>query len=124
MQGDGICNDGRSSSPQSVLCDLGTDCRDCGPFHWRVPVGHTVDLPVPKPIEQLRMRGIPVQLRVTETVPAFWMPYANPDFDVDVSRQVHHNGAVELGNTQIVHHHLEVSLFLGPGPDYRTAVLM
>ena len=51
----------------------------------------------------------PVHLRITETVLAFWMPYTNPDHDVDVSGQVHHNGAVGTGNTQIVHHHLQVS---------------
>lgn len=115
-QGNGKCEDGRSSSHQGmkegVLCDLGTDCQDCGPFHWRVPVRHP-DLPYllrPRPIQQLRKRGIPVYARITETVPAFWMPYTNPDHDVDVSGQVHHNGAVETGNTQIVHHHLQVSL--------------
>ena len=48
------------------------------------------------------------------TVPRFWMPYANPEFDVDVSGQVHHNGLVEAGNTQIVHHNLEVSLSEDP----------
>ncbi len=117
VQSDGVCQDGRSSSMQGmkegVLCDLGTDCHDCGLFYWRVPVSHG-DSPLPRPIRQLQARETPVFLRRTMTVPRFWMPYANPKFDVDVSGQVHHDGLVEAGNTQIVHHNLAVSIHEEP----------
>jgi hypothetical protein len=35
---DGVCDDGRTTNPEAdvvmrkVLCDLGTDCKDCGPW--------------------------------------------------------------------------------------------
>merc|ERR1719149_306908 len=29
--GDGMCQDGGSSSQQPAVCELGSDCEDCGP---------------------------------------------------------------------------------------------
>ena len=55
---------------------------------------------IPKPIAELRARGIEVYVRATATVPSFSMPYTNATHDVDVSGQMQFAGSVELGLTQ------------------------
>ncbi|KAK9842464.1 hypothetical protein WJX81_001323 [Elliptochloris bilobata] len=94
---DGTCDDGRSGAGQ-VFCDLGTDCADCGPWKHRGPAGGNASA---APIQALVARGVEVYVARTKTVPSFIMPFTNPKHDVDVSGQMHSNGQVELGITQI-----------------------
>lgn len=89
-----------------VLCDLGTDCSDCGPWTYHVPKSLADGLnngPPIRPVQQLVKRGLQVYTRRTTTVPSFIMPYTNWKHDVDVSEQMEHAGAVEQGLTQVCH---------------------
>eukprot|EP00884_Botryococcus_braunii_P021704 jgi/Botrbrau1/8217/Bobra.0392s0013.1 len=99
-----VCDDGRLGDRQKVLCDLGTDCADCGPWKYQVPkslaAGAEAGPPI-RPIQQLVARGLEVYTRQTTTQPSFIMPYTNWKHDVDVSEQLEHMGAVEQGLTQV-----------------------
>lgn len=53
------------------------------------------------PVADLLGRGVEVYVKQTRTVPPFLMPYTNPKQDVDVSGQMHINGNIELGLTQV-----------------------
>ncbi|KAI8471235.1 MAG: hypothetical protein J3K34DRAFT_458460 [Monoraphidium minutum] len=105
---DGVCDDGRHPHNMStgheawVLCDLGTDCGDCGPWKgakhsaaWREPVG---------PVEFLRRKGVEMRVRKSSLVPRFWFAYTNPQHDVDVSGHMAGGGVVELGISHIFYH--------------------
>ncbi len=50
----------------------------------------------------LSAMGIDVYTRHTRTVPSFLMPFTNPKHDVDVSGQMHVNGHIEIGLTQVL----------------------
>ena len=49
----------------------------------------------------LSAMGVDVYTKRTRTVPAFMMPFTNPKHDVDVSGQMHVNGHIEIGLTQV-----------------------
>ena len=81
-----------------VFCDLGTDCSDCGPWVHL----HLRGEEVATPVQALSAMGIDVYTRHTRTLPSFLMPFTNPKHDVDVSGQMHVNGHIEIGLTQVV----------------------
>lgn len=81
-----------------VLCDLGTDCSDCGPWKFQVP---TPDHTIPKPVQLLREHRTTINVAQTATNPPFLMPYTSPEQDTDVSAQMHASRVVELGLTQV-----------------------
>ncbi|EIE24267.1 hypothetical protein COCSUDRAFT_65824 [Coccomyxa subellipsoidea C-169] len=95
----GICEDGRGGDGR-VYCDLGTDCADCGPWTHAVPWSPG-ELQAASPVADLLGQGVEVYVKQTRTVPPFLMPYTNPKQDVDVSGQMHINGNIELGLTQV-----------------------
>ena len=49
----------------------------------------------------LSAMGVDVYTKQTRTVPFFMMPFTNPKHDVDVSGQMHVNGHIEIGLTQV-----------------------
>ena len=49
----------------------------------------------------LSAMGVDVYTKQTKTVPSFMMPFTNPKHDVDVSGQMHVNGHIEIGLTQV-----------------------
>lgn len=53
------------------------------------------------PVAHLLGLGVEVYVKRTRTVPSFLMPYTNPKQDVDVSGQMHVNGNIEIGLTQV-----------------------
>ena len=57
-----------------VRCDLGTDCSDCGPYRAQLAPGK---LPGSQ-VAMLLGRNITVLTRLTNTRPAFMMPYTDP----------------------------------------------
>eukprot|EP00884_Botryococcus_braunii_P021699 jgi/Botrbrau1/8212/Bobra.0392s0010.2 len=95
---------GDRGNRQKVLCDLGTDCADCGAWKYQVPKSLAAGAergPPIRPIQQLVARGLEVYTRRSTTQPSFLMPYTNWKHDVDVSEQMEHTGAVEQGLTQV-----------------------
>ncbi len=83
-----------------VYCDLGTDCADCGPWTHDMP-SLLGEAQASLPVAHLLGLGVEVYVKRTRTVPSFLMPYTNPKQDVDVSGQMHINGNIELGLTQV-----------------------
>jgi hypothetical protein len=83
-----------------VYCDLGTDCADCGPWTHSVPESWEEAMES-TPVATLLSLGVEVYVKRTHTKPQFLMPYANHKQDVDVSGQMHFNGNIELGLTQV-----------------------
>lgn len=81
-----------------VLCDLGTDCSDCGGWSFE---GIGPDETAPRPIKMLLDLEVTVNLAHTSTVPSFLMPYTDPAHDVDVSGQMAAMQNVEIGLTQV-----------------------
>ncbi len=82
-----------------VFCDLGTDCSDCGSWRHLQRKGKEIATPV----AALMAMGIDLYSKETRTLPSFIMPFTNPKHDVDVSGQMHVNGNIEIGLTQVVH---------------------
>lgn len=127
---DGVCQEGRAgrgpaaaaaagdgTGPFEVLCDLGTDCSDCGPWRYIGPIdGLAWD-----PVAELRGRGVALAVRSTATPVPFWMPYTDPGADVDVSGQMHELGLIEPGLTWIWHKVLKARC--AAQPDGRALVL-
>ena len=81
-------------------CDLGTDCADCGPWTRAVPWSPG-EVQAATPVADLLGQGVEVFVKLTRTVPPFLMPYTTPKQDVDVSGQMHINGNIEIGLTQV-----------------------
>jgi len=106
---DGVCNDGRqgpreqdSSSHRVVLCDLGTDCEDCGPWTPSGPTPSWAADGSGGPIELLRSRNVEVRVRSTGTVPPFMFAYTDPKRDLGVSKDMDAPPyGVEMGITKI-----------------------
>ena len=80
-----------------VFCDLGTDCSDCGSWTHLQRKGEEIATPV----AALSAMEIDVYSKETRTLPSFIMPFTNPKHDVDVSGQMHVNGNIEIGLTQV-----------------------
>lgn len=84
-------------SSLQVFCDLGTDCSDCGPWIHLQRKNEKIATPV----ATLSAMRIDVFSKKTRTLPSFVMPFTNPKHDVDVSGQMHVNGHIEIGLTQV-----------------------
>ncbi|GMH44297.1 hypothetical protein BSKO_12231 [Bryopsis sp. KO-2023] len=98
--GNGICEDGSDAAESEikVLCDLGTDCSDCGPWATEAPKGE----PLPKTnIKALTEQEHDLFVRSTITEPSFLMPYTDFQLDNDVSGQMHRFRIVEGGLTAL-----------------------
>jgi len=83
-----------------VICDLGTDCSDCG--KW---TGHrmTWDGPEEGPVAFIRKRNATVIVRRTSTQPSFLMAITRREVDPDVSSMIENYGAMEGGVTRVAH---------------------
>eukprot|EP00884_Botryococcus_braunii_P020609 jgi/Botrbrau1/7231/Bobra.0021s0016.1 len=101
----GVCNDGRSGAGR-VLCDMGTDCSDCGAWSLQLPASRRA-APLWEPITYLRDRGIEVYVKDANTDHSFRMAYTNSSVDVDLSMQMDRFGWVEGGLTQMWGHVLQ-----------------
>jgi len=117
----GVCDEGRRTDwagvPRDgvqVLCDLGTDCADCGPYKFNVS-GNGSSFKADMPIKRLRTQNIEVRVLPTSTKPSFLMAFTNPAFDVDVSSSMVNGGAVEMGLTQVWYHRLKGQCLRGDG---------
>ena len=88
---------------EDVLCDLGTDCTDCGPWVYKLD---NTEVQPPKPISALREEGIIVRVAATKTVPSFKMPYSDHLKDKDVSGQMFAGQVYERG-LSMVHHRVQ-----------------
>mmetsp|Transcript_5720 Transcript_5720/g.12635 ORF Transcript_5720/g.12635 Transcript_5720/m.12635 type:complete len:565 (+) Transcript_5720:140-1834(+) len=107
---DGVCDEGRIQFPEpspsaaTVLCDLGTDCADCGPWTPSAPPGWLTQKRM-GPIELLRSKNISVYVKPTTQYISkqmnFLFAYTDPTKDYDVSRSMEHGRSVELGITKI-----------------------
>ena len=83
---------------QEVLCDLGTDCTDCGPWVYKLDESESSP---PKPVSALRAEGILIVVDKTRTVPEFLMPYSDHEKDVDVSSQLYGDKIYERGLSMV-----------------------
>lgn len=114
---DGRCDDGsgllaapNSSKSVALLCELGTDCADCGFIPRRVAPHPPLRRVMPAApdnlhepaaasdasgVELLRARGIEVNLAWTKTEPHFLMPFTDPRADTDVSANMASKRVVE-----------------------------
>ena len=109
-----INQDGVTRVPGTVsrlLCDLGTDCADCGPspplrgmasLAAMMPAARPSPAPRPAPhpetdhrVAYLRSRSVEVRAAWTLTQPAFIMPFTDPRDDFDVSRAMQEKRVVE-----------------------------
>ena len=68
----------------------------------------------------LSAMGVDVYTKQTKTLPSFMMPFANPKHDVDVSGQMHVNGHIEIGLTQVSESPTKCCGPLGPLPQNRS----
>ena len=64
----------------------------------------------------LSAMGVDVYTKQTKTVPSFMMPFTNPKHDVDVSGQMHVNGHIEIGLTQVSRSLAKCCGWCGPVP--------
>ncbi|GMH44326.1 hypothetical protein BSKO_12260 [Bryopsis sp. KO-2023] len=96
----GVCEDGSEANEREikVLCDLGTDCSDCGPWTTEAPEGESLPK---RNIEALNKQKIELFVRETVTQPPFLMAYTDYELDNDVSGQMHHVRIVEGGLTAL-----------------------
>lgn len=85
--------------PYNVLCDLGTDCTDCGPWHYRGPRAALRWTPVKDIVQN---QGLQLNVRSTATPVPFWMPYSDPFSPDDLfSNKLASDGLAEPGITWI-----------------------
>uniref|UniRef100_A0A383VNT6 Methyltransferase FkbM domain-containing protein n=1 Tax=Tetradesmus obliquus TaxID=3088 RepID=A0A383VNT6_TETOB len=106
---DGVCDDGRFVANMTrglasrVLCDLGTDCSDCGIWKgkqhsaaWSEPVG---------PIEYLRRANLSVLARRSAMEPlVYYFAVTDPAHDIDLSTHFANLGSVEPQISHIAYH--------------------
>ncbi|KAG2485238.1 hypothetical protein HYH03_016024 [Edaphochlamys debaryana] len=88
-----------------LLCDLGTDCADCGPWNGTVPTGWE---PHDGPVAWLRAEhNASLFVRTTDTPRPFLAAITHHQADPDVSAMLWHYGAMEGGVTRVLHWMLE-----------------
>eukprot|EP00775_Hariotina_reticulata_P012528 gene12528-12661_t len=105
---DGVCDDGRYLTNMTrhlgsrVLCDLGTDCSDCGSWkgvqhskHWTESVG---------PVEYLRQQRLVMWTRRSLLDLQFHLAYTDPAHDVDFSHNFNGLGSMEARLSHIAYH--------------------
>ncbi|KAG1672226.1 hypothetical protein FOA52_002927 [Chlamydomonas sp. UWO 241] len=104
---DGVCDDGRTTSPEAdmltrrVVCDLGTDCQDCGPWTPSGDAPWSVNGGPPGPIARLLAKEVEVRVKRSRSKPDFLFAYTSPDADYDVSNHYESGGLVEGSITKI-----------------------
>ncbi|KAL4427805.1 hypothetical protein ABPG75_001894 [Micractinium tetrahymenae] len=108
----GVCNEGRPTPDKDesdsltifeVLCDLGTDCSDCGPWvHNNTDASDSW-----RPIQEIRDKQFDVFTRQARHPGGFYMAFTDPVKDVDVSSAIHHNALLEVGFTWAWHLNLK-----------------
>eukprot|EP00873_Tetraselmis_striata_P042505 jgi/Tetstr1/462769/TSEL_007721.t1 len=92
----GKCNDGRGKVDfETVSCDLGTDCSDCGEWRGRVTESLVPAATAGRMIADLKAESSEVLIRATTCPPTFLFAFTNPKYDVDVSSHVHNSGCLE-----------------------------
>ncbi|GFR47994.1 hypothetical protein Agub_g9818, partial [Astrephomene gubernaculifera] len=98
-----------------LLCDLGTDCNDCGPWVGTVPEGWG---PAAGPVSWLRStHNASMFTRRTTTPRPFRAAITHHSADPDVSAMIWHYGAMEGGVTRIVNAVLDGQCVLSAGVD-------
>lgn len=111
----GICDEGRladySGVPMvgiQVLCDLGSDCADCGPYKFN---GSGLDsaFVADSPVKRLASQQVDIRVRATSTQPSFLMAFTDPLLDMDMSGQMASIGAIQMGLAQVWHYRLKKS---------------
>ncbi|GLC34958.1 hypothetical protein PLESTB_001183000 [Pleodorina starrii] len=96
-----------------LLCDLGTDCSDCGPWVGTVPDGWA---PSAGPVSWLRAtHNASMFVRLTSTPRPFRAAITHHKTDPDVSAMLWHYGAMEGGVTRVLHHILDGQCEPGSG---------
>lgn len=98
---DGVCQDGRpppGSNATSfyetlhpVICDLGTDCADCGPWVTNA----SPEALAWTPVELLRSVETKLLVRRVASPAGYIFGITDPDLDTDVSRHVNRTGLFE-----------------------------
>ncbi|KAJ9505292.1 hypothetical protein QJQ45_029574 [Haematococcus lacustris] len=120
---DGVCDEGRgatSTTSLNILCDLGTDCSDCGEFSG--PLLDRSEWAEGGPVAYLVKQQVKLLTRMTETEPAMQMMFTDPEVDLDVSAALVRDKVVENGITQVFHQVLEGRCF-DPATGQRALVL-
>ncbi|KDD75446.1 hypothetical protein H632_c682p1, partial [Helicosporidium sp. ATCC 50920] len=97
---DGVCNEGRPAEGEdpiafglqrvNVTCDLGTDCADCGPWHFYGRTDWARDW---HPVADLRARNVSLVTRRVGQPQPYLFGYTDSSIDVDVSGQMDYRGA-------------------------------
>ncbi|KAG2430582.1 hypothetical protein HXX76_010100 [Chlamydomonas incerta] len=88
-----------------LLCDLGTDCADCGAWKGTVPEGWGDG---GGPVAWIRSEhNATLYARQTATPKSFLAAITYHKADPDVSAMLHHYGAMEGGINRILHHVLD-----------------
>ncbi|KAG2446579.1 hypothetical protein HYH02_008565 [Chlamydomonas schloesseri] len=89
----------------TLLCDLGTDCGDCGAWEGTVPEGWGE---AGGPVAWIRAEhNASLYVRRTDTPKSFLAAITYHKADPDVSAMLHHYGAMEGGINRILHHVLD-----------------
>ncbi|KFM24864.1 A disintegrin and metalloproteinase with thrombospondin motifs 12 [Auxenochlorella protothecoides] len=102
---DGVCQDGRQvlkasrQQPFPVLCDLGTDCEDCGPWITSASEEQLAWTPVADILDA----NMTITMRELALPRAFSFAVTDPRIDVDVSAQVMAYGYFEGHTFRIWH---------------------
>ncbi|RMZ52919.1 hypothetical protein APUTEX25_001038, partial [Auxenochlorella protothecoides] len=102
---DGVCQDGRQvlkasrQQPSPVLCDLGTDCEDCGPWITSASEEQLAWTPVADILDA----NMTITMRELALPRAFSFAVTDPRVDVDVSAQVMAYGYFEGHTFRIWH---------------------
>ncbi|KAL4449442.1 hypothetical protein ABPG77_007086 [Micractinium sp. CCAP 211/92] len=114
----GVCNDGRPTPEKDqtdsmtifeVLCDLGTDCSDCGPWvHNNTDASDSW-----QPIKEIRDKQFEVFTRQVRHPSGFHMAFTDPAKDIDVSSSIHHEALLERGFTWAWHLNLKEECLRG-----------
>lgn len=111
----GNCDDGRSvpgkDKVENILCDLGTDCSDCGEWRLTAPISWKVE----HPIEMLRQKNVSVHVAELKFPIPFSVAYTNPKNDVDFSMQILTDQVVDPHLTKIWYHILRSGCRGGDG---------
>jgi len=83
------------------MCDLGTDCDDCGAWTPSAPPAWIGRRARKGPVALLREKGVEMRVRLSSTNPGFFLAYTDPKKDFDVSGWMDGAGVVEAGITKI-----------------------
>jgi len=111
----------RPPNQEEVLCDLGTDCSDCGPYVGGPYTPSWDSNGTQGPVEYLRSREVPMFARATASKPSFMFPFTDHERDRDVSYYMNMTGSIEGGIARIFEEVLKGRCI---GPDGRRRVVL